>query len=67
MQVKIDFGALKLETGEVAGEQHFCKSQTCFNWLSLPRYETVEQVERGMNHPEYGLLKTAEMNGFSMQ
>ena len=65
-KVSITLGALynKDKTDELAGPNHFCKAQTCFNYLELPAYETLAQVERGMADPRYGLLAEAA-RGFS--
>lgn len=49
------------KTGKVGGTQHICKAQTCFQTLLLPRYETVEQLERGMDW----LLRQSKSGGFT--
>ena len=61
VDVRIRLNAVHDENGKLGGVQHLPKAQTCFQMLLLPRYETLEQLERGMDW----LLEQSKSGGFT--
>ena len=53
--VKIQLAAVETDNGGVGGPDYWPKAATCFDTLFLPRWDALEQVEKGMMDPHYGL------------